>query len=140
MAENDFEETLQNLQSDDISLRAAVLKTLMISPIADRRIVPHLESLLTDKTPCLVSLPYMFGEMRWLAAQALAKEYQALGIAETVRLPGVVVPLSSQQLAKAEQDARLHGRGGVDGRLEIFQKLNEMGKLPLYDLVLNMFS
>lgn len=134
--EADFQEFVEGLQSDDLLLQTATLKTLVMSPLRDQRILPYLEALLTDSTPCLVALPYMFGEIRWLAAYALAKERAVLRIEETVYLHDVVVPLDTQAVVALEKEAHIRGRGGVDGMLETFAQLRAMGILPLYDLML----
>lgn len=131
----DFQETVASLQQDD--MRAISLRALKMSPLADERILPYLEELLTDTTPCVIALPYRFGEVRWLAAYALAEEREALGIKEPVRLPGVVRPLDTNELATLAQEANVHGRSGIEGILEEFAQLRELGKLPRYDLELN---
>ena len=134
--DDDFQEFAQGLQSDDLLEQTATLETLVMSPLRDQRILPYLEALLADSTPCLVALPYMFGEIRWLAAYALAKERAVLGIEETVYLHDVVVPLDTQALVNLEKEAQVRVRGGVDGMLETFAELRAMGILPLYDLML----
>lgn len=131
----DFQDTVANLQQDD--RRAVSLRALAMSPLADERILPYLEELLTDTTPCVIALPYRFGEVRWLAAYALAQERKALGIKEPVRLPDVVRPLNTNELATLAQEADVQGRGGIEGILEKFAKLRELGRLPRYDLELN---
>src|SRR5215469_1755489 len=84
----DFQDMREGLQNDD--RRSVILRLLMMEPLADERILPYLEELLTDTTPCLLYIPLHYGEMRWLAAHALAKERQALGIKEPVILHNVV--------------------------------------------------
>ena len=132
--DRDFRATVEHLQSDDLLLQSATLKTLVIDPLGDQRILPYLEALLTDTTPCLVAIPYRFGEIRWLAARALAKERAVLGIKEPVYLQNVVKPLTGQALADLEREAHIQARGGIDGLLETFAQLRAMGKLLLYDL------
>lgn len=136
MTDEEFAEMLADLHSDDRRLQTALLQTLMMSPTGDPRFLPELEPLLEDRSPCLVQIPYLFGELRWLAAHALAAERAACGVAEPVRVLGVAVPLSTDELGGLERAAGLRGRGGVDGRLEMFGKLNKLGKVPRADLVL----
>jgi hypothetical protein len=122
--DRDFQETVENLHSDDLLLQTSALKVLAIDPLGDQRILPYLEALLTDTTPCLVAIPYMFGEIRWLAARALAKERAVLGIEEKVYLHNVVKPLNTQTLADLGKEAHIQGYGGIDGILEMFAELS----------------
>jgi hypothetical protein len=131
----DFQETVQGLQNDD--MRIATLQMLRMSPLDDERILPYLEELLTDTTPCIVALPYQFGETRWLAAYALAKERKALGIKEPLFLRNVAVPLNTGELEALVKETNIQSHGGVEGALEKFAQLQVLGKLPLYDLELN---
>jgi hypothetical protein len=133
--DSEFQETVEDLQGDE--LRIATLKALMISPLEDERILPYLEEFLTDTSPCVVAIPYRFGEIRWLAAHALAQEREALGIGEPVILRDVVRPLDLEELAVLEKEAQIQARGGIDGILQTFAQLQTQGKLPRYDLTLN---
>jgi len=131
----DLQETIEALQTDD--RRSVMLRVLMMEPLADERILPSLEELLTDTTPCVIAIPHRFGEVRWLAAHALAKERQALGISEPVVLHNVVIPLDTNELGRLAEEAQLHSRGGLEGILEDFAQLQARDKLPRYDLELN---
>ncbi|MBI4854297.1 MAG: hypothetical protein HY819_21060 [Acidobacteria bacterium] len=126
------------LENNDVSEKAITLRTLIDSPCEDERIVPYLESLLNDRSPCLIGIPYHFGEIRWLAANALANERAILGIKEPVRLLKVAKPLSADEVAHAERVARLKiNSSGVDGLVESFGELNRRGFLHLVDVVYN---
>lgn len=137
MSDEELAELLADLASDDLTMRTAVLHTLAMAPSGDPRILPVLERLLADRTPCLVQIPYLFGELCWLAAYALAAERAACGIAEPVRLLGVARPLSTEELGRFEQAAGMRGRAGVDGLVEVFGKLDDLGRVPRCDLVLD---
>ncbi len=134
--DQDFNELIEDLQSDVIPRRVAALRDLIREPLADARVLPFLEKLLNDTTPCVISIPYRFGEIRYLAAHALAVERTALGIAEPVRMNKIVYPLNTEELVSARKGASIKGRGGVDGMLETFKLLRDMGQLPLGDLEL----
>ena len=82
----EFQELVEDLHSKELSMRVATLKTLQKYPSGDERVLQHIEALLDDKTLCVLMLPYRFGEIRWLAAQALAAERASLGNEEPVRL------------------------------------------------------
>ena len=137
LTNDDFAEFVQDMIGEDVPLRAAGLQVLWESPAADERLLPYLEYLLHDESPCLLAIPYRFGVVRWLAAQALAAERAALGILEPVRLQNVVKPLSTADVITAKYEAGIKGRGGVEGVLESIGILNEMGYLPRYDLELS---
>ena len=115
LTSEDFSEFVQDMIGDDVSLRADGLQVLWESPSADERVLPYLSRLLYDKSPCLLSIPYLFGEIRWLAAHALAAERAALGIQKPVCLPQVVKPLETGDIVRAEYAAGIEPRGGVDG-------------------------
>ncbi|WP_346292971.1 hypothetical protein [Sphaerothrix gracilis] len=134
LKDNEFNQLAANLQSEDLALRVSALKELAQNPTGDKRVLPILESLLQDKTPCLVMLPYRFGEVRWIAAHALAAEYAVLDLDKKVRLEGVVRPINTQEFATLEKAANLKSAGGVNGVLAAFATLRELGHLPTYEL------
>ena len=138
MNNEEFRETIGELQSDDVSMRALILRTWQRSPTADNRVLSYVEALLADRTPCLVSIPYQYGELRWLAAHALAQERRALGITDPVCLLGVVVPLSTEDLVAIARFANVKVRGGMDSVLAAFDDLNDRGLLPTCDVQLGL--
>jgi hypothetical protein len=137
LSDQEFKELLEDLHSPDLSMRLATLQVMGQHPTKDTRVLPHLESLLNDTTPCIVAIPYHYGEIRWLAAYALAAERAAMGISEPVTLKNVVIPLDTQELAAIQKASNIpRGGGNIEGALKTFQTLRAMGKLPLYDLEL----
>ena len=137
LTSEEFPEIIEDLTGDDTAMKSALLKVLWERPSADARILPYLSRLLYDKSPCLLSIPSLFGEIRWLAAHALAAERAALGIQKPVCLRQIVQPLETGDIVRAEYAAGIEARGGVDGLLHNFGILNDMGYLPLYDLNLS---
>jgi hypothetical protein len=123
------------LPSEDVAFRAATLEVLWQYPSADARVLPYLERLLYDETPCLLGIPYIFGEIRWLAAKALAAERAALGINEPVRVR-VVRPAETMDIMRAADAADFSLRGGVDGLLVDLAILRDMGYMPMIELEL----
>jgi hypothetical protein len=136
LTDQEFSEFVEDMTVENISKKAAMLRAISKLPSADKRVTLYLERLLHDTTPCLLGIPYIFGEIRWLAAKALAAEREALAIRETVRLQNVVRPLNTMGIMRAADAANVRVRGGVEGLLETLGKLQEMDKLPLYDLYL----
>jgi HEAT repeat protein len=131
---NEFTGVVKHLTGEKLSLRVAALKDFQRYPSGDRRILPYLERFLYDKTPCLIAIPFVYGEIRWLAAHALAAERAALGINEPVRLRNVVKPLDQADYAKALKAANIMGRGGLEGVLSTIATLRDGGYLPMIKL------
>ena len=134
LSDYELDEMIEDLRSHKTSIRVATLECLRQDPSKDRRVLPHLEDLLEDRTPSIVMLPYRFGEIRWLAAHALAAERAALGIKEPVRLQDVVRPLSTEEFVAIRNKVGIEVKGGIEGVLKSMRTLREIGKLPLYDL------
>lgn len=134
MRDEELLELMEDLQSRDLSVRTSTLKALRIYPSEDVRVFPYLEALLKDETPCLVMIPYRFGEVRWLAAQALSAEYRKLGIEKTILLKNIPRPLDTEELTTLMDKKGETMKGGIDGALDAFSRLRKAGYLPLYDL------
>ena len=134
LANEDFIDLIQHLTGSDISLRAIALEDLWQYPSGDKRVLPYVEELLHDTTPCLLGIPFIFGEIRWLAAKALAAEREALGIGKPVRLWNVVRPIDMKEYTTARKAAQVELKPGVEGVLENIAILRDMGCLPLVDL------
>lgn len=135
LSEYEVQEIIEDLDSQNTSMRVATLKDLRQDPSKDQRVLRHLERLLKDTTPGIVMLPYRFGEIRWLAAYALAAERAALGIKKPVHLQGVVRPFSTEEFVTIRNNAvGIEVKGGIEGVLKSMPILREQGKLPLYNL------
>lgn len=137
LTRQEFTEFVEDITSGDLSSVVATLEDLRDYPSADARVLPYLSRLLYDKNPCVIAIPFVFAEVRWLAAHALAAERAALGIQKPVCLRQIVKPLDTGGIVRAEYAAGIEPRGGVDGLLMNFGILNDMGYLPLYDLNLS---
>ena len=136
LTDQDFTELMEGLTGPDESARGITLRALWQLPTGDKRFLPYLEELLNDKTPCLLGLPFIYGEIRWLAAQALAAEREAQGIMEPVYLENIVKPIYTDGISKAEEEAGVEFKWGVEGVLENLPILRDGGYLPMYDLEL----
>jgi hypothetical protein len=133
MTDKDLEELISCLRGPAVALRAATLRNLSGRPTKDPRLLPELERLLEDRSPCTVSMPLHIGEVCWLAARALLAERAAQGIDTTVRVAQVVRPQSVDELADACNAADLQSAGGLAGSLQAFAQLRAAGRLPTYD-------
>ncbi len=136
LTDQDFTEFMESLTGPDTSLRGITLRALWQLPTGDKRLLPYLEELLDDKTACLLGLPFIYGEIRWLAAQALAAEREAQGMTEPVYLQNIVKPIYTNGISKAESEAGIEFKWGVEGVLENLPILRDLGYLPMYDLEL----
>ena len=133
----EFTELVEDLTSQDPYWRSVTLRVLLKMPTADERVLPYLEPLLDDNSPCLLGIPYIFGEIRWLAAKVLASERAALGIGTPVHVPNVVRPVDTMEIIAAEHDANIKGRGGVEGLVESLALLRDRGYLHRIDINLS---
>ncbi|MFI9817836.1 hypothetical protein [Saccharothrix variisporea] len=134
LTDDELHEIVDMLNASDAHRRTTMLGVLAQDPSGDSRLLPAVEALLADDTPDLISIPMLFGEVRWLAAHALAAERRAAGVPTAVELPGVPEPLTSDELSNLVDRAGLPRRGGVDGMLTSFAALRERGLLPVTDL------
>ena len=134
LTQEDFTGIVQNLTSHDPSLRAIALENLWQFPSGDVKIIPYIKALLSDKTLCLLGIPYIFGEVRWLAAKALIAERERQGIPEGVQLQKVVQPLTMKEYAQARRTAQIALKGGIEGVVENLVILRSKGYLPMIDL------
>lgn len=121
----------ENLQSGEAQNRAQALHDLRWDPTGDVRLLPLVEDLLKDKTPCRISAPYACGEIRWLAALALAAERFAAGRPEPVHLHASVAPLVWEELATPiEIETQIRASGDMR---PAFTRLRAQGLLPVHD-------
>ncbi|MFE6922456.1 hypothetical protein ACFVAV_15555 [Nocardia sp. NPDC057663] len=112
------------------------LRTLKRSPYPEARIIPYIEALLDDRSPCITGIPYRYGEIRWLAAGALRRVYDALGIRESIVLRDVPATQSSDQLGDLVWELGKHDEWIHLGAEELYVKLRDLGQLPVRDVVL----
>lgn len=126
--ENEIEFVLAELGGDTES-RAGILQSLIRDPEADQRLVPVLEALLEDTTPCVVMKPYHFAEIRWLAARALSSVVDAMGAKREVPVDAVP-PISSNDLGLMARSAGItSSAGGHEFYFSAFKLLRDQGKL-----------
>jgi hypothetical protein len=136
--EQDVQFYLNTFQRGTRDDRAFALQVLARSPKGDRRIRDALIPLLYDTTPCLLQIPYRFGELRLLAGAALAAERWAAGDKRPVRLR-CIAPVTSDDLEKLQAAARItpppYAGNPIEHQLSLFALLREHG-LPEVELEL----
>ncbi|WP_162240343.1 hypothetical protein [Nocardia arizonensis] len=135
--EDNFEYVAKTLQDEDEEERLSTLWTLVHLPLSDERIVPYLQEAMNDTAVAILELPYVYGELRWLAAQALFREYCALGINATVELRGVPKPLDSSEMGEFLRDDSLLDYLVHLDMVDNYRELRDLGKIPIVDLVLS---
>jgi hypothetical protein len=84
----------------------------------------------------VTSVPLLIGEMRWLAAHALAALRRTLELDIPVVLDDAVAPLDSTALSAAAEAAGVRLQGGVEGLLATYTELAQRGALAKTRLVL----
>lgn len=138
LTNEDFFDMMADLEGNEISMKTYTLRAFWKMPSGDPRVLPYLKRLLEDRTPTLLGIPYIFGEVRWMAAQALTSEREAQGIQIPIILKNVVRPLYTGDIVRAAQKAKVHSeKGGVEGLLDLLGKLQPTGRLITYDLALS---
>jgi hypothetical protein len=110
--EDDIAYYLNELSKEDVGDRALALRSLAKRPTGDSRVVSAIAPLLSNVEPCLLQLPPLYGELRLLAAAALAAEKAAAGEPASVHVRAVR-PLTATLIHRLE-DAR--GIGGPTGQ------------------------
>lgn len=107
-------------------------------PTCDEKVVTLIEKLLTDTRACMVrgSMPPLFGQMRWLAARILVREYACLGKEKSLLLEEVAEPLTNAEfitlLANHHSQIPRYDPNKPYERMYIaFEELVKQGVIPL---------
>jgi len=114
---------------------AITLRSLKQSSYPEERIIPYLKELLDNRAPCKTQIPYRYGEIRWLAAGALRRVYDALDIRETIVLRDVPVSQTGDQISELVWELGVHDEWLHLTSEDCFERLREMGRLPIHDEV-----
>jgi hypothetical protein len=116
--------------------RVFALQELIRRPTGNLEIRDAIEPLLDDSSPCVLQIPYRFGELRYLAARALAAARSLIGDRRPVRLR-CAAPLTADEMARAASIARIsgpHSGDGIENQLGLFAELRADGFLPEVEL------
>jgi hypothetical protein len=130
---SEFEDLVGDLRSSEVDTRRCALIDVRDHPTGDCRVIPYLQSLCEDTAICVVSLPFLFGEIRWLAAHALAAEYRVAKLDTQVTLR-VIKPINTDEFVAIRDAASIVGKGGVDGVIKTLGQLQRLGLLPFYEI------
>lgn len=106
------------------------LGRLADAPCADERVLEACERALEDRAMVLLTIPYSYGEVRWVAADAVVAVRAALGRPAPVVLEDAFAPVTSVgPLAAAAGIEMEKGATGVEAAVRTLEKLAAMGKL-----------
>ena len=123
----------------DREARSIALRNIVERPTGDERVAAAIQPLLEDTTPVLLQIPYMFGELRLLAAAALAAEHAARGNDGPVEIR-CKAPMKTDQLEEKRLAAQLPAPGytgnPIERQLALFALLRVHGVLPDVDFKL----
>jgi hypothetical protein len=134
--EDDISAYLGWLTHGSLDDRVFALQELIRRPTGNPKIREALDPLLNDLSPCVFQIPYRFGELRYLAARALAAERSFAGDRRKVRLR-CAAPLTVDELARAAGIAQIsgaHSGNAIENQLGLFAELRAGGLLPEMDL------
>ena len=134
----EFIEIMSSSRQDD---KPAFLKYFAMNPTGDPRVLPYIEAHLTDTSFCIMSAPTKYGEIRLLAAYALAAEYRQQKIKRPIILRDVVVPIDDNTYVSLRLENKIETPKNVErfpGRFIVLEELRRRGKLPTGDLDLNI--
>lgn len=120
-------DVLDGLSSDDPEERVIMLQVLSQDPTGAKAVLDRVRELMTDRTPVILSVPYEYGEVRYMAARALVAEHRAAGIADPVVLADVPSPLGTDELATLQDRAGMRRMAP----LVAYAELRQRGDLPL---------
>jgi hypothetical protein len=121
---------IDQLEGDSFA-RRYVLIELSMRPTGDEHLLPYLEKLLEDTTIILYGIPLIYGEIRWLAAEALATERAKLGIKEPVRLLHTFHPIRPKDALHLLQGAGIPKK--QENIEDIIKNLIDLRLLPIID-------
>jgi hypothetical protein len=123
-----------DLDSADLDTRVNALRTILDRPTGDLWVVATLEAMVDDRLIAALTIPYRFGEIRVLAAAALAAERASVGDPRPVRLENCPALLGTDQLWTLAEEHGIETAGLSEP--EVYAALREDGALPLTDLEL----
>lgn len=100
---------------------------------------PLIAPLLLDETVALLRIPYQFGEIRGIAAQALRQTLLALGDPTPVEIAALPKPLDANELGLLAEAHGVPTVGGADddphaGMIAVYGALRDRGVIPIWTI------
>lgn len=126
------EDIIAHLEGNDVRARVEVLRMLEVPGRLGPRIRAAVEALLEDRSIGALTIPYLYGEVRVLAAAVLAAADHELGVDTPRRLRAPAL-YSSTELLELGQAAGLSPGLRTE---ELFAKLRDLGVIRERDLAI----
>ena len=127
--EHAVEHKLQWLQGTP-QQRTTALNGLTAAPIPDPRLLARCEELLEDRTIALQGVPFTFGEVRWVAATAVAALRGVLNISVPVVILDAFPAVSGGKAIQLIREAGVEKASGPDGTIAALEVLAKIDRLP----------
>ncbi len=122
---------LERLNSDVANERARGLLWLSTAPDKSEEVVTRVEELLEDHSAAMIGVPYLFGEIRFLAAQALAVVRARMGNPELVKITDCPRTVTDRRIGSYAEPYDLKPMSGE----KLYAALRDLGALPTRDYV-----
>ncbi|MGV3622608.1 MAG: hypothetical protein ACO1OB_17450 [Archangium sp.] len=125
---------LAELGSPDPRARANMLRAFTEVPPTDSAVIAACERLMNDTTLTLLGIPYRFGEVRSVAAEAVWAIRRRQGIDAPVVLRDALPVCSTNDIGAYAREAGLDIEpGGIDGVLKTLVRLVNENRIPRRD-------
>lgn len=118
------------LASVDARVRVRSLQAIAEHPVADLTLLAACETLLGDRELCLLKIPYRYGEVRIVAADAVAALRERIGITQPVVVSEAFMPLTTDDVARFARAAGLPMQSAVDGTIATLRQLVAQSGIP----------
>lgn len=128
LTDDDFQFFVECIQHEDPEERVFALSRRRDVPSGDPRVLQYLETALEDRTVWKLGLPATYGELRYLAAQALTAERKLQQIDTPVIIEAMPEPLNITQLEALCKANDIDPKGEPVAR---YRALVRSEKLPL---------
>ena len=125
------ESLIESLAAPGLDERVRALGALARRPTGESRLIPYLLASLGDTTVHDLGDHRGIGEIRELAAHAVAAERRRRGVVDTIRVGQVPRPLSVARLTRLENDHGVAAEGTPEQR---YVRLRAKGFIPTRDL------
>src|SRR5262245_53844787 len=126
--EDDLKHYITLLEGDEGD-RRIILGILSTEAVGDMRLLPYIERLLDDRTITVLGVPLNYGEIRFVAAEALARQRAGLKIDEVVSISGTFYPIRAGDALQRASKAGISTSG--EGTVEVVKKLVSSGLVQL---------
>lgn len=131
--EDDFLYFKKLMESESADDRVGAFAHFMSRPSGDSRVLPLIEAALEDNTVVRVWIPITYGEIRVIAARALAAERAAQGINELVKMNGMPAPLHTDALSELEVEHGVEFEthcSGEESGIKRYCNVRDLGLVP----------